>query len=195
MQHRCLSSLPINFTSTFYLFFLQSQISVMWCTEDVCRGTQSKHPAHCETLETCKCFFPQMHTLLFITAQYMFADRGPHNLGFISSQYICVYEAVQVSLWYYITGIISGMVIPKPAQLVWLCLPEGQMIRLNYLTTLCLNQQVCGTIERSNLRTLWMCHSAIWIQTAEWSSIWPPPLQNQTNMAAGLERIKIIMMI
>lgn len=150
----------------------------MWCIEDVCRRTQSKHPAHCETFETCKCFFLKyvpssslLHSTSLLT--------GVPIIWALVLLSVCVYEAIQVSLWYYITEIIQGWWSLKPAQLVWLCLPEGQTIRLNYLTTLCLNQQVSGTIERSNLRTLWMCHSAIWIQTAEWSGIWTPPEPNQ----------------
>lgn len=60
----------------------------------------------------------------------------------------------------------------KPAQLVWLHLYEGQRILLDFFTSVCLNQQVCGIIEWANLSALGIYHSGIWIQSAEWGVIW-----------------------
>lgn len=60
----------------------------------------------------------------------------------------------------------SGMVNPKAAPLIWLCLYESRRILVNCFATVCLSQRLCGIIGRTNLRSLPGRHSSIWIQTA-----------------------------
>ena len=129
-------------------------------------------------------FFLQNTNLLFIVLQHR---RVHHNLEALL-QFCARVEAFQGSLWYYITETIQGRWSLKPAQLVWLCLCEGQWIPLNYFATVCLNQQVCGIIEGTNLSTLGIYHSGR-MNSNCWGKRYLQPqatLRTQINMAAGL---------